>query len=328
LSRATILLTSTFVTPFINEDLTLLRKHFDVEHLIVKGPLASAAIVRGVQRSDLVFSWFASTYAASAVFSARLFNRKSVIVIGGVDVAGLAVISYGPWVSPWKSRLVGYALRNADRVLAVDPFLKEEALRRAGYNGDNISCLPTGYDASFWTPSGPKERLVLSVAVCDTEARLSVKGVDLLLDAARILVDVPFLLVGIHPRLLGAVRRRATANVEIRDTVAREELRTLYRRAKVYCQPSRVEGLPNAVCEAMLCECVPVATDVGGMRSALGKEGVLIPYGDAAGLARAIAEGLAMAAPAGTEARQFIAARYTVERREEGLLQTVRELLP
>ena len=40
------------------------------------------------------------------------------------------------------------------------------------------------------------------------------------------------------------------------------------------------EGLPNALCEAMLCECVPVGTDVQGIRTAMGDAGFYVPYGD------------------------------------------------
>ena len=52
-------------------------------------------------------------------------------------------------------------------------------------------------------------------------------------------------------------------------TIERARLLEYYRRAKVYCQPSRREGLPGALCEAMLCGCYPVVTGTGGMPEAV-----------------------------------------------------------
>jgi glycosyltransferase involved in cell wall biosynthesis len=318
-----ILVTSTFVTPFITEDLNILRKHWEVEHLMVRGAAALSAIVRGVRRSDIVYTWFASTYAAVAVASARAFHRRSVIAIGGADVAGIDEISYGIWVSPWKSRLVSYALRKSDMVLAVDPFLKEEAIRRAGYDGRNIEYLPTGYDSTFWSPGGKKANSVLTVAVCDSEARMRVKGVDLLLDTARCLPGTRFLLVGIKEPHASLLCARAPGNIEIRGRVSREELLALYRESRVYCQPSRLEGLPGSVCEAMLCGCIPVCTDVGGMHTPVSGHGFLVPWGDPGALAAAITEAMAAPPAGGLGGRESIASRFTLERRERGLMNLI-----
>jgi glycosyltransferase involved in cell wall biosynthesis len=246
-----------------------------------------------------------------------------VIAIGGGDVAGIAEIGYGIWISPWKSRLVSYALRRADRVIAVDPFLKGEAIRRARYEGGNIEVLPTGFDPRFWSPGGEKANCVLTVAVCESEERLRVKGVDLLLETARALPGTEFVLVGIQETFVHALRARAPVNVEIWGKVSPNELLGLYRRSKVYCQPPRFEGLPNAVCEAMLCGCVPVCTDVGGMSTPVAGNGFLVPPGDPMALAQAIIEAMGGPPDSGLRGRESIASRFTVDRREQGLLKIV-----
>jgi glycosyltransferase involved in cell wall biosynthesis len=323
LPRVKILLTSTFVTPFITEDLNILRKHWDVEHLIVRGPGALPAIAVGVGRSDVVFTWFASTYAAAAVASARALGRRSVISLGGADVAGIPDIGYGIWISPWKSRWVSYALRSADRVIAVDPFLKSEAARRAQYDGRNIEILPTGYDSRFWTPGGEKTGSVLTVAACASDVRLRVKGVDILLQTARLVPETRFTLVGVQEPYAARLRRDAPANLDVRGGLSREDVRALYRSSQVYCQPSRFEGLPNAVCEAMLCGCIPVCTDVGGTRTAVAGHGYLVPERDPGALASAIRKVLDPHSPAPAGGRESITSRFTLERREEGLVNLI-----
>ena len=327
MTRARILVTSTFTTPFIANDVALLSERYSVRHLVASGPAAPAAIVAGVLGADCVFCWFASTYAAAAVAAARTFGRKSIIAVGGADVAYEPAIGYGIWRSPWKARLVRSALRGADRILAVDPYLAEQAAFRGEYPGQNIAVLPTGYDVSRWTPGGERARRVVTVAACDSEERMKVKGISLLLDAARRIPDVPFTLVGIHARFLAALRERAPGNLRVLGPVSQEELLSLYRGAAVYCQSSVVEGLPNSVCEAMLCGCVPVGTDVGGMSSAFGGTGILVPPGDAARLADGILKGLSAPPEAATLCRASIAERFPMERRRDGLFRVVAELL-
>jgi hypothetical protein len=84
------------------------------------------------------------------VFISKLLRKKSVVVIGGVDASKDAEINYGIWLTPWKAFLLRHAYRRADRLLAVDPFLQREAARLAGYDGENILTVPTGYDPEQW----------------------------------------------------------------------------------------------------------------------------------------------------------------------------------
>ena len=67
MSRPNILVVSTLSSPFILEDVDLLRKHVDVEHLVVHGIRAPLKIAAAVRRTDAVLTWFVSVYAAAAV---------------------------------------------------------------------------------------------------------------------------------------------------------------------------------------------------------------------------------------------------------------------
>jgi hypothetical protein len=142
-----ILFTSTHETSFINEDLALLRRSFKVRHYLTRGILSIPGILIAVFSSDITFTWFASVYSFFVVCLARVFGKRSLIVVGGVDAARCPEINYGIWLSWWKSRLVGSAMRNADRLLVVDPFLERQVIQLARYGGENIECVPTGYDS-------------------------------------------------------------------------------------------------------------------------------------------------------------------------------------
>jgi glycosyltransferase involved in cell wall biosynthesis len=320
-----VLFTSTLNTSFIREDLALLRRHVQVDHLQATGILAPLRMLRRIPRADVTYTWFASVYAFAAVALARIFGRPSIVVVGGVDASKEPEIGYGIWLSPWKSILVRWAVRHAHRILAVDPWFTGELKRLAAYEGRNIEVVPTGYDASRWTPHGDKEKIVLTVAGCHDRARMKKKGIDLLYDAARRMPETAFVVIGLSPVLLRDARAEAPANVRLISFVEQDDLLGWYRRAAVYCQPSFAEGLPNSLCEAMLCCCVPVGTRVGGIPTAIRDIGFLVPYGDPDALAGALQKALAAGSGTGLRAREHIATHFTLERREEALVRVLRE---
>jgi glycosyltransferase involved in cell wall biosynthesis len=320
-----ILFVSSIDNPFVRDDLACLERHFTVRERIGHGILGALKVASGTVGSDVVFCWFASVYAFVAVAVGRLFGVRSVIVVGGVDVACEREIGYGIWLSPWRAPLVRYALRRADRVLVVDPGLKEDAMRLAEYDGLNISYLPTGFDGLFWRAVGEKEPFILTVAKVMDRRRMKVKGLDLLLEAARLCPEQKFVLIGVAPAV--SSRLDVPPNMTVHPPEPRETILGRYRAAKVYCQPSRREGLPGALCEAMLCECIPVATSAGGCPTAVGDAGFLVPPGDARALAEGIRNALGTPAGCGAKARARIVALFPRERRENELVRMIRGLV-
>lgn len=268
--------------------------------------------------ADLVFCWFASTYAFVGVFLSRLVGIPSFIVAAGVDAAKMEDIGYGIWLNPFKARLVRYAFRKATAVLAVDPSIRDKIIHLAGYDGGNIVCIPCGFDTDFWKPLGPKEKIVLTVAAVNDPLTWKVKGIDIFLEVARRLPVVSFFIVGISPEF--AARYNPPINVNCLGKIPREDVLQYYQRALTYCQPSRSEGLSNALCEAMACGCIPVASQVGGNPTAVGDAGLIVPPVDAVKLAVAINQALGMDASYGARARARIVALFPLQKREKDLL--------
>lgn len=320
MSRPKILVFSTLSSPFILEDVGLLRKHAEVEYLVVQGIRAPLAIAAAVRRADAVLTWFVSVYAAAAVIAARKSGKRSVLIAAGADVADVPLSGYGPGRNVWKRRVVGWALRHASAVLAVDESLVADAARLGKFDGANIRTVPTGYDPNRWFPLGEKEPIVLTVAGCETEVRLKVKGIDFLLQVARTLPGVRFVLVGLREPLLERLEATRPSNVEFISYRSREDLLPLYQRAKVYCQPSLSEGLPNSLCEAMLCGCSPVGTTAGGMPAAIGETGQVVSYGNVEQMKHAIGRALLASPEMAESARVRIIRKFPLAAREAALL--------
>lgn len=317
-----------YFKPFVNTDLEILQRHFDVKTIEwtrtrdVKNVLR---LIWYVRRTDLSFITFADVHAARTIFFSKLFRKKSIVVVGGYDVANVPEIGYGLMLSPKSTRRVKYVLENADKVLTVSDSLKIDAINNAGVKGQNIQTLYRGHDSNKWKCDGEKENLVVTVADI-TDLVVKRKGLETFVRAAKYLPNTKFILIGPHiDNSIEYLKSIASSNVEFPGFIPNEELPKWYGRAKVYCQLSRYEGLPNALCEAMLCECVPVGTRYCGIPTAIGDTGFYVPYGNIKETAEAIKR--ALESDKGKAARERIKSNFPLEKREKELVNIIDQVL-
>jgi glycosyltransferase involved in cell wall biosynthesis len=112
-------------------------------------------------------------------------------------------------------------------------------------------------------------------------------------------------------------RRGLSASVSLPGT--RSDVPSLLKAADVFAFPSRTEGLPNALLEAMAAGRAIVTTDVPGCRDLVAheREGLLVPYGDTSALAAAILRLLGdrpLAAQLAAQARRSVERDWRRER--------------
>ncbi|HTK82416.1 MAG TPA: glycosyltransferase family 4 protein [Bacteroidota bacterium] len=319
-----ILFIAAFQAPFVQEDIDILSKHFRVKTLIGHGFGQVLKIALGVLRADVVYCWFGSVYASVAVMIAGWIGIKSVIAIGGVDISKDERLNYGIWTSGWKSKFVRYAFRHASRLLVSDLSMKAAAMRLAEYSGANIVYVPPALDSEFWKPLGVKEEHILTVASAANHQRMRLKGFDILTEAARRLPQFTFHVVGVDPTV--TFELQPPANMTFYPARPRKELLPFYQSAKIYCQPSVHEALCYTLREAMLCECIPVASEVGGMTTAVSGIGVLVPPENVDALVGGLLRAMRMTHEAGEKGRARMVALYAKEKREAELPRLVEGL--
>nr|ASV47117.1 hypothetical protein [uncultured bacterium] len=159
------------------------------------------------------------------------------------------------------------------------------------------------------------------------------KGHDVLLRALAELPGVEAVVYG-----EGAYRpelEKLAADLGVADRVElpgrTPDVRDRLPAADVFCLPSRSEGFPLALVEAMLAGRACVASTAGGMPEALdGGCGLLVPPDDPAALAgalRRLAGDPAERARLGSAARRRAAARFTAARMAAGHEQVWRDVL-
>ena len=104
----------------------------------------------------------------------------------------------------------------------------------------------------------------------------------------------------------------------------------VYRHLDLLVLPSRSEGLPNTLLEAMQADVPVVATAVGAVPEAVGTSSAahLVAPGSVAALAEAIERALTHGeSPDAAVARREVANRFSLERRLEAHVQLYRDLL-
>ncbi len=233
-------------------------------------------------------------------------------------------------------RLINYQLRLAQACIVVLSTHMRESLRRYGLDGAPIRLIPNGVDTVCFAPHAEQEEQALTV-ICVAQFRHQ-KGIDVLLCAWSLLVEqlpeARLILVGDGP-LCTSLQHLAeelgiTASVEfagLRSDVARQ-----YLRGRIAVLPSRWEGMPNALLEAMACGRACIATRVSGSEDVLFQEehGLLVEPEDRDGLAAAL--WLLLTEPEiarryGQAARQHIEQHYAFPRIMDRHIELYREIL-
>ncbi|WP_340817862.1 glycosyltransferase family 4 protein [Methanolobus sp. WCC4] len=304
---------------FILQDLAILKDYYDVVPLKYSGKKDIPLIAWYILITDINFSWFALGYASVAVFFSKLFRKKSVVVAGGWDVASVPEINYGAMQTPKRRRKTKFTLDHADRILAVSESTKKEVL---SWSPDSkVAVVYNGINPTLYVPNDQKKKIVLTVGGVSWSTVYK-KGLETFVKAAKYMQDTEFVLAGKHfddaHEYLESI---STPNVRFTGYIPSDDLRKLYQDAKVYVQVSAHESFGCSLAEAMLCECVPVATERAALTEVVGDVGYYVDYNDPEGTAQAIKE--ALSSNKGLDARSRIEKLYPRERRKDKIIEII-----
>lgn len=223
-------------------------------------------LLRNIWNSQLVYVWFADFHAVLPALFARLTGRKCVVVIGGVDAAYLPQYQYGT-----KSRLLGrlslwLTVRMAHLLLPVSQFTLNDLSRNVSSGlGRKSKVIHNCYSpAQIVSPASSNRQLVLSIAMASSENTLYIKGVDLFLNAAALMPELNFKVVGLSGGAMNLAKRIAPPNVALSEPISFDNLQELYAQTRVICQFSRQESFGIALLEGLAAGCVPVIANCCG----------------------------------------------------------------
>ena len=220
--------------------------------------------------------------------------------------------------------------KRTDALIAISPEVRKDLLETYGVaSREQLRLIPLGFNLnrllSVTDVDRERARAALAVPagaiVVTTVGRLTaIKQHTLFLEVAERLARESdrfhFLIVG-DGELRAALEANAAAlglGARVRFLGWRGDLETIYGATDIFVLTSRNEGTPVALIEAMATGVASVSTDVGGVRDVVtgGELGRLVPFGDAAALAGAVAE---LAQAPRVRAEMGIAGRASVRER-------------
>ncbi len=165
-----------------------------------------------------------------------------------------------------------FELRKSDYIICVSDELKEHVRLIAPEK--RISVISGGVDTDVFYPLKNKNKIKKSFGFPNKKIILYVglinriKGIEFLLMASEDIKDIDFevIVAGKGPDInyyKEMKRKMKTDNVKFLGFVKDEKMNKLFNSADVFCLPSKWEGLPLTLLEAMSSGIVCVATDVG-----------------------------------------------------------------
>jgi glycosyltransferase involved in cell wall biosynthesis len=254
---------------------------------------------------------FLRKHAVDAVLCTVMGNRTEAALLAGLirkvgRGAALLRVGAAPWAGLSTAHL-GYGMEDVVRgTLVNSSFLKRQILSRfPELPPERVEVLHNGVDTDALDPArcgrrgevrrelGVSEETALVTAVGRLTA---VKNYPLLLRSfARALRSFPEAALAVagegeELESLKALSGELGIADRVRFTGFRKEVSELLHASDLFAHASLMEGLPNAILEAMAMGRAVVATEVGGVPElvAHGETGLLTPSGDEEALAGAL----------------------------------------
>ncbi len=237
-------------------------------------------------RPHIVHLHFLTKRAHYFLLLRRFLGFKVVITAHGSDLLR-------PW--PGDRDHLGRFLQEADAVTVVSEDLRDHALRIGSLPQQRVEVIPNGVDMEVFQPIGGK-RQPGSMRLISVGRLEHVKGHDVLL---RALADPQYGSGSCELTLVGDGEERSAlielarqlaieARVNFAGMLNQQETLNLLQNSDVFVLPSRSEGLPVALIEAMACGLPCLASDVGGVTQVLCGAGMTVEPDNPEELARCL----------------------------------------
>lgn len=199
-------------------------------------------------------------------------GKRKTVVVTGIRVADPTV---------WRMHVERLAAHAVDRIVCVSQSVAQFVQSRMGLAARKLVVIPNGIDLSRYPAESaadlsqfgikPTRRTIVYVGRLDRQ-----KGTDWLVELSpRLLDKLPdhdLLLVGDGPqrRWLEMLAASQACAGRIHFAGWRPDITEILKRCDLVILPSRWEGMPNAVLEAMASGLPVVATQVAGVHELLG----------------------------------------------------------
>lgn len=240
------------------------------------------------RNADLIHANWAICGAMAGILG-RLRGKPVITTLRGSDVTRAT--------HSWLDRaILDLAVRNSRIVICVsEAMARQVRMRFPDRSADVHACLNGVDETFFYVNRTPREGTTLRVLAVGNLIRL--KGFDVLIEAvahARYRECMSVCVIGSGPERESlqalAASRGVSACFEFAGSVPVSEMPGRFSEADVFVLPSRSEGRPNVVAEALASGLPVICTDLEGVQGMVedGHNGWLVPVDDIDGMAAAL----------------------------------------
>jgi glycosyltransferase involved in cell wall biosynthesis len=297
---------------------------------------------RHLKGSRAVFVMFGGYWSFLPALAGKITGIPVYIIPGGTDCVSFPSLNYGSLRKPVIRTFIRWSFQLCSELLPVDGSLvrsdysyyenSDYPEQGYGYFFPKISTpyrvIHNGFDPDYFDCGRAKKKPGSFIVVAQVTGmmRVRVKGIDQVLYLADQFSNCSFTIVGISEtvtRQLGNI----PDNVALHPFLPQESFKTYLAESEFVLQLSVSEGFPNALCEAMLCRCVPVGSAVGAIPHIIGDTGYLISSSNKKYLrekfTKIISTDSSIRLTLGEKARERVIRNFHISKREKAFLEVI-----
>ncbi len=259
---------------------------------MIVGSIGTLSLIRQ-WRPDVTLAFFGVPSGVPAWFAQQITRIPYVVSLRGGDVPG-----FRPYDFAVYHRLISPILRPVwHRASSVVANSKGLFTLAKNFDGNvDIKIVPNGVDVDKYKP--PDYRNWSTPKMLWVGRLVYQKGLDFLLDSLETLKNLSWelTLIGDGPQR-GFLEKTAqekgiSDRIIFKGWLNRDELTRYYDESNLFVFPSRHEGMPNAVLEAMASGLPVIATEIAGNEELVipGVTGLLVPMNNPSELALALGD--------------------------------------
>ncbi|MDB5284854.1 MAG: hypothetical protein JWO06_3929 [Bacteroidota bacterium] len=291
-------------------------------------------LLKHIWGAEIIFCQFAGYHSFLPALFGKIFSKPVLIIVGGTEAHYFPGIGYGNWQKGLLKTFTAFSLRLCSHIVP-----KHKTLMFTDYSYDEKEPSPqgiyarlpklktpyteitNGYDADKWICNmEKKKRTFITVATgWEFPFQQQLKGIDLIVEIAPFFPDCEFMILGVpDPKIIIT----KSSNIKIMPLAKNEDLASIYSKCEFYLQLSMAEGFPNSLCEAMLCKCVPIGSNVFSIPEIIGDSGFILTKRNTEDLTQLIKHAIGSdTLSLGEKARKRIVENYSIRKRRDKLLE-------
>lgn len=297
-NRPKVLYTYLHRLSFVNTDLSHLEKDFqlithhfqvDKKYLIPFRYLSQLIhLFKHIWTVDYLVCFFAGYHSVLPALFAKVMRKKCLIFLGGTDCFNYPSFQYGNFTKPLYGYVTCVSAKSATLLIPVSEnlilnhsqYYKVDSQIQGIYHWCKGLQTPNQVIPLEYNPIKFYRREItrdiggfISVAFGIQGSSFVRKGIDKVILLATHFPENRFTIIGCSKENFPVP---VPDNINLIPPVPYESLPEYYSAHQFYLQLSIAEGFPSAICEAMLCECIPIGSNVAAIPLIIGNHGFLV----------------------------------------------------